>query len=607
MQHTIKIHLVMVSMLLQVTLWAQTPCVNGFAGPYPCQNVDLLFHADVEAMGGATTNEIWGWTDSLFQKDYVIVGLSTGVRFYDISNPVAPVYLGNLPTHSNNSIWRTFRHFNNYLYVGSEANAHGMQVFDLTRLRTVANPPEVFTEDAHYAGFGKCHTLSTLDGYPYVIGVGTNSFSGGLHVVDVSNPLAPLIAGGFAEDGYIHEIQLVLYDGPDQDYAGRYLAFCYSGNNPAALTVVDVTDPTDMSIVSSTLYPNPSYCHQGWLTEDKAYLLMDDELDEMNGLFQQTRTLIWDVRDLDNMQYMGDHLGTTAAIDHNQYIIGNLVYQSNYTAGLQILDVTNIADTSLMQVAFFDHYPASNGANFDGQWMNYPYFSSGVVPVTDIDNGFFLLQPNFIEMIDADTTCNQSSWNLQVNVLEGFPGPYEVDITGGPNGLTFDWQYTQNQIQIEAADWLGYTGEFDLTVRVIGAHHSYSRQVHLEVFAPLAQFLDADQDGFGAGEVQFACTVLPNYSLQNGDCDDSNATIYIGAPGTGDNIDNNCNAMIDPSESDFCADLTGDDRITLADVLLFTDLYGCAANCQGDLNNDGQVNTSDLLILIADYGEYCED
>jgi choice-of-anchor B domain-containing protein len=599
-------HLLLIFSFVQSYSFAQIPCVNGMAGPYPCDHVDLLFHADVEQMGGATTNEIWGWTDSTYAKDYVIVGLSTGVRFYDISDPINPLYLGQMATQTSNSIWRTFRHLNDYLFVGSEASNHGMQVFDLTRLRNVDNPPAVFLPDTHYNGFGKCHTLSTLEGHPYVYAVGTNTFSGGLHVVDVSDPLLPTIAGGFAEDGYIHEIQLVRYQGPDTNYLDRILAFCYSGNNPAALTIVDVTDPLDMSIISSTTYANSSYCHQGWLTEDMAYLVMDDELDEMNGPFVETRTLIWDVQDLDNPQYMGDHLGTTEAIDHNQYIKGNLLYQSNYTAGLQILDIAQIADTSLTQVAFFDHYPANSATAFDGEWMNYPYFSSGVVAVSDIDNGFYLLQPNFIDMISADTICASDTWLFQVDLSQGFQGPYEVMVTGLPieaiQNIIWASAYS---FQVEVSNWPNTGLDYAIQMQVTGASHHYKRTVALTVNGILEQYIDTDQDGIGTGEPVWNCVPMVGFSEVTGDCNDLNAAIYPGAPGTADGIDNNCNNSIDPLEVDFCADLNGDGLVSLNDVLLFTDYYGCLGNCAGDLNDDGAVDVVDFLVLLADFGELC--
>ena len=40
-------------------------------------------------------------------------------------------------------------------------------------------------------------------------------FSGGLHAIDVSDPLNPQFAGCYDEDGYTHDAQCVIYRGPD--------------------------------------------------------------------------------------------------------------------------------------------------------------------------------------------------------------------------------------------------------------------------------------------------------------------------------------------------------------------------------------------------------
>ncbi len=585
---------------------AQTPCESGYAGVYPCNHVDLLFHAGIEQMAGASSNEIWGWTDSLDMKEYVIVGLSNGVRFYDISNPIVPVYLGRLPSHTGNSTWRTFRHTNNMLFIGSEASGHGMQVFDLARLRNVVNPPVVFTEDAHYPGFGKCHTLAILEGHPYAYACGTNSYSGGLHVVNISNPLAPTLAGGFNEDGYIHEAQIVRYNGPDTEHLNRIIAFCYSGNNPPAMTIVDVTDPLDMSILSTIAYPGGSYCHQGWLTDDGGYVLVNDETDEYNGLVNNTRTIILDVHDLDAPTYMGDHLGTTEAVDHNLYIHGNLAFQSNYTAGLQIMDISNIADTTMEMMAYFDHYPSSDATSFDGEWMNYPFFGSGVIAVSDIDNGFFLLRPNFLN-VQAPDFCTGNMAVVSLEMIDGFVGPFDINVLGLPEGTAVNWIWIDDRhAQMQVNNWPLVDSTFALGFDVQGAYHRSFSQVSITGTAPQYLFADLDNDGYGAGDAVLHCPQA-GYVDQSNDCNDQDPTIYPNAAGTFDGVDNNCNTVLDPDEEAFCADLTGDGWITMADILLFVEYYGCTGTCAADYNSDLAVTTADLMVVLADFGEQCQD
>src|SRR5215207_2803209 len=123
-----------------LTAMANLPCVNGTARTFPCNKVDraaLLPVADIDGTTAAnvTANDIWGWTDPQTDREYALVGLSNGVAFVDVTNPTAPVHLGNLPRTAADSLWRSVKVYRNHLFVVSEAAGHGMQVFDLTRLR----------------------------------------------------------------------------------------------------------------------------------------------------------------------------------------------------------------------------------------------------------------------------------------------------------------------------------------------------------------------------------------------------------------------------------------------------------------------------------------
>ncbi len=181
----------------------------------------------------------------------------------------------------------------------------------------------------------------------------------------------------------------MIYRGPDEEYTGREICF---GSNETALSIADVTDKQNPVALAMAEYPNVGYTHQAWLTEDQHYLYMDDELDELNGLVDHTRTLVWDVSDLDDPVLVKEFLNpNTTSIDHNLYVKGDKVYQSNYTAGLRVLDITDPVEPE--EVGFFDTVPfGDESPRFDGSWSNYPYFESGVIIVTSGYEGLFLLR-----------------------------------------------------------------------------------------------------------------------------------------------------------------------------------------------------------------------
>ena len=314
-------------------------CTDGMAGPYPCRDIDLMAFLPHGEIGGGSGNDIWGWTDPLTGREYALVGRSTGTAFVDISNPSQPIYVGNLPTHTAASPWRGIKVFANHAFIVSEAIDHGMQVFDLTQLRDVTAPPVTFPETAHYAGFGSTHTLAVNERTGFAYAAGTRTCEGGLHVVDVRTPASPRAAGCFSFDGYSHETQCVVYEGPDTLYRDREICF---NSNEDTLTIVDVSDKLEQLQLSRTGYGGSAYTHQGWLTEDQRFFLVNDEGDEQ-AFRHQTRTWIWDVSDLDAPVIANYYDGPTSSIDHNLYVRGNLVYESNYRSGLRVLDASDIA------------------------------------------------------------------------------------------------------------------------------------------------------------------------------------------------------------------------------------------------------------------------
>ncbi|MDG2363750.1 MAG: choice-of-anchor B family protein, partial [Flavobacteriales bacterium] len=376
-------------------------------------------------LGGGSMNDIWGWVDPLDSAEYVILGRTSGTAFLDITDPVNPIYLVNLPNATQNSTWRDIKVYNNYAFIVSEAGGHGMQIFDLTHLRDIEAPPLLFEEDALYNGWGNAHNIVINESTGRAYGVGTNTFEGGLHILDISDPLNPTLIGDFSEDGYTHDAQVVNYSGPDSNFQGKEIAFACNENT---VTVVDVTDASNASLISSTGYPGSSYTHQGWLTEDHRYFLSNDELDEQ-GSGINTTTFIWDMLDLSSPEIIGTFVSSTSAIDHNLYTHNGYVYQSNYTAGLRILDTENIADANLEEVAYFDLYPSNNSAQFDGTWSNYPYFPSGVIAVSHIQEGLFLLGLSG-ELSDLGCTDSEAC-NYDPSAIEDDGSCIGFNICGG--------------------------------------------------------------------------------------------------------------------------------------------------------------------------------
>jgi len=379
---------------------------DGKASDFSCSNTGLLSYMPISAVGGKRGINLsgsWGWTDPVTGKDYAILGRTDAAAFVDVTDPSHPKYLGDLPRTkgANISSWREIKTYKNYALIVSDGSGdhHGIQFFDMTHLRGVTTPKH-FTEDAHY-DLGSIHDIVVNEGsgFAYAVGVngGGESCGGGLHMVDIHDPLHPTFAGCFADagtgrskTGYTHDAQCVMYHGPDKRYTNHEI--CMSSNE-TTVSIQDVTDKKNVKVLSHADYPTVGYTHQGWFTEDQRYFFLDDELDESGHLGKSadgTRTMIFDMTDLEQPIMKKEYIGPTKAIDHNQYVRGNRLYQSNYKAGLRILDITDPLNPR--EVGYMDTFTGPIDAAFAGSWNNYPFFKNGAIGVVSIQEGFFMVK-----------------------------------------------------------------------------------------------------------------------------------------------------------------------------------------------------------------------
>ncbi|KAF2835453.1 hypothetical protein M501DRAFT_942061, partial [Patellaria atrata CBS 101060] len=393
----------------------KVPCRNGKAGEYSCGNVDLYSFLTHEQMGSTTRegNDIWGW--AYRGREFGAVGQTDGTAFVEVNSDGSLTYIGRLPTQTEPSIWRDVKVINGYLYVGSEAAGHGLQIFDMRKLLAVRpNPrrsfqPKTFSIEtdltAWFQGFGSSHNIVANEATNMIYAVGTSETlpcAGGLFMVDVRNPARPTSPGCASEDGYVHDAQCVIYRGPDFKYRGKEICFNY---NEDTLTIVDVTNKAAPKQISRTPYVGASYTHQGWLVSDSHdFLLLDDELDELRGngtaANGHTTTYIFDIKNLAAPKHSGTFQSPVKSIDHNQYVINGLSYQSNYGSGLRIKDVRSIPrfpdGSKVTEVGFFDVHPEDDAeggvVEFFGSWSVYPYFRSGYILLNSIERGVYSLK-----------------------------------------------------------------------------------------------------------------------------------------------------------------------------------------------------------------------
>jgi len=435
------------------------------SGPDKVYKLELLSTMDLSEKGISSApsgdicaNDIWGWTDPDTNKEYAILGLRNKTSFIDVSDPKNPVHLADLKGKTSSSNWRDIKVYKNFAFIVSEASNHGLQIFDLTKLRNLdgASVREYESEDFHYARFGNAHNIviNEQTGFAYAVGATqtTGDFRAcdfSLHAINIQDPTSPSFAGCISaniaagnpptapiinpsenknsvlnenptfkeciemkaqtestelrpmhDDNdvcgkyYTHDAQCVVYDGPDVEHKGKEICIVSNGPvgrlesrdfDPDSFHIIDVSDKSSPKLLDTyVITENAGYAHQGWLTKDHQFFIANDELDEKEKGEPNTRTIVIDVRDLDDVKHHMYFRHNSRSIDHNLYVKGDRVYHANYNSGLMIYDISGIADREYNFLAQYDTN-TSNSAVFEGMWSNYPYFESGTIIASKIE------------------------------------------------------------------------------------------------------------------------------------------------------------------------------------------------------------------------------
>ncbi len=311
------------------------------------------------------------------------MGVSNKLVVVEITTPTNPVIVGSV--FHTNSLWGDVKVYQDYCYVVNESGG-GM---DVINLGNVDQGTVSLVQRVTAGGLSSSHNvaINTDSGYLYTLG---SNLNGGAPVAyDLSNPANPVEAGRWTNGGSnLHDAQIVSYtSGP---YAGCEILFGFSEGR--GVDIVDVTDKSNMFRLSRTAYDGVKYCHQGWVSEDRQYLYVDDELDERNGTTPTQRTLIFDISDLEAPFLANTFTTGLDVVDHNLYIHDGYVYEANYRSGLRILCAQDPANP--VEVGFYDTFPGADDTEFDGAWSCYPFFPSGTVIVSDRTRGLFVLDPS---------------------------------------------------------------------------------------------------------------------------------------------------------------------------------------------------------------------
>ena len=342
-------------------------------------------------------NDIWGWVDSA-GNEYAIVGMNDGTSIIDLSDPLSPQEVLFVP--GMNSIWRDIKTYGNYAYVTTEA-MNGLLIIDLSNLPDSANTNTYLYTGPSNAQWQRAHNIYIDDrGYAYIFGA--NRGSGGAIILDLNQDPTQPVEIADINNWYVH----------DGMVKGDTL-FLANGNN-SLFSVWDVSNPATPVLLSQ----NPTvgyYSHNIWSSDDGNYIYTTEE--DNGGHLSEFN--ISDLNNIDLTDKIQAEPGNNI-MPHNAFYINDYIVNSYYTTGIQIFDVKSKGN--IVNVGHFDTSPNFSGPGSNGCWGVYPYLPSGIIIASDIENGFFVLDPDYkraayLEGTITDASSNTSLSGVTVEIL----------------------------------------------------------------------------------------------------------------------------------------------------------------------------------------------
>ena len=392
-------------------------------------NMELLGHYDdntlPEAQGNnqKVFNEIWGYAAN--DREYAIVGSAAYIHFFDVTEPQNPILIDQI-LGTDTTVWRDIKVYGTYAYAVSEGNGEGLMIFDLSDL-----PNSVSLVDRKLDFFEKAHNIF-IDENGKMFVAGTNTVNNGLIVLDLAtNPVQPQMIGNdsLIGGGYVHDV-----------YVKDNLAYCSHGYN--GFYVWDYTDPTE-PVLKANLATN-GYNHSSWLSEDGTYAIFAEEVPDGLPLGIADLSML----DIGSIELAGDFFqfplltfDSSFNTPHNPYIKGDYAYVSYYEDGVQVIDLTDITNPTL--IGYYDTFPNNlDYGSYFGCWGVYPYLPSGNIIASDRKYGLHIL--SFDETLSSNESLNKN------NTFTIFPNPS----SNGIFNIKMD-KVTNEKMTIEVTDLSG--------------------------------------------------------------------------------------------------------------------------------------------------------
>jgi choice-of-anchor B domain-containing protein len=330
----------------------------------------------------------WGYRDPATGTELAFLLTNTGTYFMDCTTGV-PVQRAYFPGPVSG--WREARTYGRHAYIVTEGGG-GMQIVDLV------NPLAPVLVGTHtLPGWNNTHTiiLDEARGHIYC-----NGATQGMLVFDVaanptSPPLLATFTGFYVHDGHVQNGYAHLAD----IFGNRYF-------------IADVSNLPTITVIGQAATPGRRFFHNVWPTRDDAFAVGTNEAG--GGPLS-----IWDVRNKALPILIGQiHPAPTTAVIHHAIPRDNVVHIAYYTEGYIAIDLSVPAQPVV--VAQYDTFPGAS-SGFNGAWGVYPFQPSGMVYLSDIQTGLYVFRTAASVAYYGPTTAGGSGSRPEIH---GYGAPY---------------------------------------------------------------------------------------------------------------------------------------------------------------------------------------
>jgi choice-of-anchor B domain-containing protein len=357
-------------------------------------------------------NDVWGWADPETGIEYGIVGLRNGTSIVSLEDPENAVEVAYVP--GPNTTWRDIKTWGHFAYVTNETS-NGLLVIDMSNLPESVEYIEWTPTIDGLGTLSTCHNLY-IDEFGFCYLAGCNLNNGGMLILNVDTETGEpeFVSAGPAV--YAHDV----FVKSNLMYASEI----YVG----AMSIYDVEDKQNLELLGQKNTPF-NFTHNIWTNDAETVAFTTDERAD-------APVAAYDITDLDDIIELDlyNPIGSlgSGVIPHNVHVWDEYLLISYYTDGGRVVDASR--PENLIEVGNYDTWLGGDGG-FSGAWGLYPFLPSQTVLVSDIDNGLYVLQPNFVracwlEGIVTDEVTENTISGVTVEIDSEQPNFAETDVFG---------------------------------------------------------------------------------------------------------------------------------------------------------------------------------